>query len=39
MSDIGEPLKEVEFEPFPEEAPIIEKPVTSPTHEPEPIPA
>lgn len=39
MGDIGEPVRRIEFEPFPEEAPATEPaaPVTTP--EPEKVPA
>lgn len=42
MADIGEKIKEVEFEPFPQTAPIeqpIPEPVVVPEAEPEKVPA
>jgi hypothetical protein len=45
MGDIGEPVRHVEFEPFPETAPIEEPaaptpaPVETPAPEREPVPA
>lgn len=41
MGDIGEPNREIEFEPFPEQAPI-ETPAPAPAEPvkaPEPVPA
>jgi hypothetical protein len=38
MGDIGEPLKRIELEPFPETVPI-EQPLPLPTPEPEKVPA
>lgn len=40
MGDIGEPVKWVEFEPIPDEAPKetpVETPVTAPSRELEPV--
>jgi hypothetical protein len=37
MGNIGEPVKTVEFEPFPEHVPAEPAPVAAP--EPEPVPA
>jgi hypothetical protein len=42
MADIGEKIKEVEFEPFPQAAPIEEpvpEPIVVPEKEPEKVPA
>ena len=36
MGDIGEPVRHVEFEPFPQEAPVEE---TAPATPREPVPA
>ncbi len=38
MGDIGEPKREIEFEPFPEEAPV-EAPATPAPAPAEPVPA
>lgn len=37
MADIGEPVREVEFEPMPETAPVEEP--AAPVKTPEPVPA
>lgn len=36
MGDIGEPVRHIEFEPFPEEVPATPEPVTQPDREPVP---
>lgn len=38
MGDIGEPKREIEFDPLPEEAPV-EAPAPATTPAPEPVPA
>ena len=42
MADIGEKIKEIEFEPFPEAAPVerpIPEPASVPEEKPEKVPA
>lgn len=39
MADIGEPQREVEFEPMPETVPVEEPAAPTPTKTPEPTPA
>lgn len=42
MADIGEKIKEIEFEPFPQAVPVeppLPEPVSVPEEEPEKVPA
>lgn len=39
MGDIGEPVKRIELEPFPEQVPVVEPALPEPVREPEKVPS